>query len=222
MIEKKIKDDFRIDLKIVNKFLDFLLTENKKKNLISTVDKKNIFEKHVYDSLIVTKVYDFNNKKILDAGSGNGFPGILLAILFPNSHITLVDSVGKKIIFLKNVVKLLKLNNVVIIHKRVEEINSNIKYDVVISRALAKLRIFLELVVNLVKVNGQIIALKGKKFKKELKESISTIKKLKLSLSFCQKSVLPVSKNKRINLIFNKKNETFFHRSFNLIKKKPL
>lgn len=222
MIEKKIKDDFGIDLKIVNKFLDFLLTENKKKNLISTVDKKNIFEKHVYDSLIVTKVYDFNNKKILDAGSGNGFPGILLAILFPNSHITLVDSVGKKIIFLKNVVKLLKLNNVVIIHKRVEEINSNIKYDVVISRALAKLRIFLELVVNLVKVNGQIIALKGKKFKKELKESISTIKKLKLSLSFCQKSVLPVSKNKRINLIFNKKNETFFHRSFNLIKKKPL
>lgn len=222
MIEKKIKDDFGIDLKIVNKFLDFLLTENKKKNLISTVDKKNIFEKHVYDSLIVTKVYDFNNKKILDAGSGNGFPGILLAILFPNSHITLVDSVGKKIIFLKNVVKLLKLNNVVIIHKRVEEINSNIKYDVVISRALAKLRIFLELVVNLVKVNGQIIALKGKKFKKELKESISTIKKLKLSLSFCQKSVLPVSKNKRINLIFNKKKETFFHRSFNLIKKKPL
>lgn len=222
MIEKKIKDDFGIDLKIVNKFLDFLLTENKKKNLISTVDKKNIFEKHVYDSLIVTKVYDFNNKKILDAGSGNGFPGILLAILFPNSHITLVDSVGKKIIFLKNVVKLLKLNNVVIIHKRVEEINSNIKYDVVISRALAKLRIFLELVVNLVKVNGQIIALKGKKFKKELKESISTIKKLKLSLSFCQKSVLPVSKNKRINLIFNKKKETFFHRSFNLIKKKSL
>ena len=222
MIEKKIKDDFGIDLKIVNKFLNFLLTENKKKNLISTVDRKEIFEKHVYDSLIVTKAYDFNNKKILDAGSGNGFPGILLAILFPNSYITLVDSIGKKIIFLKNVVKLLKLNNVVIIHKRVEEINSNIKYDVVISRALAKLRIFLELVVNLVKVNGQIIALKGKNFKKELKESISTIKKLKLSLSFCQKSVLPISKNERINLIFSKKNETFFHRSFNLIKKKSL
>ena len=222
MIEKKIENDFGIDLKIVNKFLDFLLIENEKKNLISAINKEEIFEKHVYDSLIITKVYDFNNKEILDAGSGNGFPGILLAILFPNSRITLVDSVNKKIVFLKSVVKLLKLNNVVIIHKRVEEINNNIKYDVVISRALAKLRIFLELVVNLVKVNGQIIALKGKNFEKELKDSTTTIKKLKLSLSFCQKSILPASKNERINLIFNKKDETFFHRSFASIKKKSL
>lgn len=222
MIKQRIKDEFGIDLKIIDKFLNFLLIENKKKNLISTFNKEEILEKHVYDSLIITKVYDFNNKKILDAGSGNGFPGIMLAILFPNSSVTLVDSIDKKITFLKSAVKLLKLKNVTVVHKRIEEIKDNLKYDVIISRALAKLRIFLELVINLVKIDGQIIALKGKNFQKELEDSMSTIKKLKLSLFFCQKSMLPISKNDRINLIFNKKSETFFHRSFASIKKKSL
>lgn len=220
MTEEYLANEFKIDFKIVNKFLDFLLKKNQLINLTSITDRNEMLEKHVYDSLIVTKVYDFNHKKILDAGSGNGFPGILIAILFPNSRITLADSVFKKVSFLKEAIKILNLKNVDVIHCRVEELKENEKYDVVISRALAQLRIYLELVVHLVKINGQIIALKGKNFENELKQSKNTIKKLKLSLVSIQK--MPLNQNYHVNLIFNKNAQTEIFRSFASIKKKSL
>lgn len=220
MTEEYLANEFKIDFKIVNKFLDFLLKKNQLINLTNITDRNEMLEKHVYDSLIVTKAYDFNYKKILDAGSGNGFPGILIAILFPNSRITLVDSVYKKISFLKEAIKILNLKNVDVIHCRVEELKENEKYDVVISRALAQLRIYLELVAHLVKINGQIIALKGKNFENELKQSEDTIKKLKLSLILIQK--MPLNQNYHVNLIFNKNAQTKIFRSFVSIKKKSL
>ena len=171
-------------------------------NLTSINDKNEILEKYVYDSLIVTKAYYFNNKKILDAGSGNGFPGILITILFPNSHITLVDSVYKKVSFLKETITILNLKNVDVIHCRVEELKENEKYDVVISRALTQLRIYFELVADFVKIHGQIITLKGKNFENESKQSENAIQKLKLSLISIQK--MPLNQNYHVNLIFNK------------------
>jgi 16S rRNA (guanine527-N7)-methyltransferase len=149
---------------------------NNQINVISRKDIEQLFERHVLHSLGIAKVITFlPGEKILDVGTGGGFPGIPLAILFPDTHFHLVDSIGKKIKVVQEVSKALGLKNVTTTHQRAEEIND--KFDFVISRAVTRLKEFYPWVKG--KFNNQsknvipngILYLKGGDLADEIKES---------------------------------------------------
>lgn len=115
---------------------------NEKINVISRKDTDSLYEKHILHSLGIAKVMEFaDNTKVLDIGTGGGFPGIPLAILFPNSQFTLVDSIGKKITVVKGVAESLDLKNVTAHHMRAEQLKE--KFHFVVSRAVTQMPVFL-------------------------------------------------------------------------------
>lgn len=149
---------------------------NNQINVISRKDIEQLFERHVLHSLGIAKVISFlPGEKVLDVGTGGGFPGIPLAILFPNTQFHLVDSIGKKIKVVQEVAKALGLKNITATHQRAEEITDN--FDFVISRAVTRLKEFYPWVKG--KFNAQsknvmpngILYLKGGDLADEIKES---------------------------------------------------
>lgn len=115
---------------------------NEKINVISRKDTDSLYEKHILHSLGIAKVMEFaDNTKVLDIGTGGGFPGIPLAILFPNVQFTLVDSIGKKITVVKGVAESLGLKNVTAHHMRAEQLKE--KFHFVVSRAVTQMPVFL-------------------------------------------------------------------------------
>ncbi|MBC7556179.1 MAG: 16S rRNA (guanine(527)-N(7))-methyltransferase RsmG [Chryseobacterium sp.] len=115
---------------------------NEKINVISRKDMDALYEKHILHSLGIAKVMAFSaGTKVLDVGTGGGFPGIPLAILFPQTHFTLVDSIGKKIVVVRAVIESLSLKNVVAHHERAENIKG--KFHFVVSRAVTQMPVFL-------------------------------------------------------------------------------
>lgn len=115
---------------------------NEKINVISRKDMDSLYEKHILHSLGIAKVMEFEPRtKVLDIGTGGGFPGIPLAILFPEVHFTLIDSIGKKITVVKEVSEAIGLQNVTAIHGRAEELKG--KFHFVVSRAVTQMPLFL-------------------------------------------------------------------------------
>ena len=147
---------------------------NSQINVISRKDMENFHVHHLLHSLSIGKVINFKDgTTILDVGTGGGFPGIPLAILFPNCHFHLVDSVGKKIKVVKEIASAIQLNNVIATHDRVENIKN--KYDFVVSRAVTKMPLFLSWVRKRIKKeqknglpNG-VLYLKGGDLTEEMK-----------------------------------------------------
>lgn len=168
--EEFIKETKKIGIELNNQILNdleayynILKEENTKYNLTRIISQEDVYLKHFYDSLTITKIVDINNQSICDLGSGAGFPGLVLAICFPNSKETLIESNGKKCYFLNTVKEKLNLNNVNIINTRVEEYarkNREI-FDIVTARAVAPLKHLLEYGVPLVKIEGSFIAMKA-------------------------------------------------------------
>ena len=151
---------------------------NTKINVISRKDTENFQERHLMHSLAISKVINFVDKtKIMDIGTGGGFPGIPLSILFPNCDFFLVDSIGKKIKVVKEVINELDLKNVTATHNRAEKINY--KFDFIVSRAVTRMPKFLGwtkgkfLKKNNNKLENGILYLKGG----NLKEEMASIKK---------------------------------------------
>ena len=163
---------------------------NQKINVVSRKDIDELYLRHVLHSLGIAKIQDFNSgSTVLDVGTGGGFPGIPLAILFPETHFTLVDSIGKKIKVVEEVVEGLGLTNVTAINSRVEEIKGS--FDFIVSRAVAAMPTFTFWVKGKIKKksvherrNG-ILYLKGGDLSEELK-TYKTVEVFELSDFFTE------------------------------------
>ena len=206
------------------KFLELLLEWNEKFNLTAITEKDEIEEKHFIDSIELVKFFDVKNKTLLDVGSGAGFPGIPLAIVEPSLQITLLESNGKRVTFLREVVKELDLKNVEIIQGRSEELGTREKYDIVPARAVKELNVLLEITFYLVKVGGCFIAYKSSGVDEEISNAKHAFKCLQIDEYKKFDYFLPKSKNSRVFLGILKKNKTQkkYPRSYGEITKQPL
>ena len=207
----------------INKFIDLVLEENEKFNLTAVTNKEEFKNRHIVDSLFPSKVFDFENKYIMDLGSGAGFPGIPLAIYFPSSKFVLVEPITKRCEFLERVKVELELNNVEIVNKRVEDLSKEDKFDIVVTRAVSSLNILLELSIPYLKVGGTLIAYKGKKAQEEIKEANGAFKQLSCHVE--DEQIDKEGENIiRFNLFIKKDKETDirYPRNYSQIKKKPL
>lgn len=161
-----------------------LLTEwNKFMNLTSITEYNEVIEKHFIDSLSIEKVIDLSKiNTVIDVGTGAGFPGIPLKIMYPHLKILLLDTLNKRIKFLNNVINELNLNEVESLHGRAEDISKNEKYrekfDLCVSRAVANLSTLSEYCIPFIKKGGIFISYKSEKIDEELKNSINAVKLL--------------------------------------------
>lgn len=205
------------------RYYELIAEYNKVMNLTGIDDYEGVYLKHFYDSLTVKDMIEkISPKTIADVGSGAGFPGIVLAIYFPEIKFSLIEPLTKRVNFLKVVVEELKLENVELVNERVEDIEA--KYDIVTSRAVARLNILLELCAPVCNVGGYVLTLKGPKVTEELAESKNAMAKLGLQELKAEKLILPIEESTRYNVYFEKIKETpaKYPRNFGQIKKKPL
>ena len=213
-------------LKKLDKYYELLIEWNDKINLTSITKKEDVYLKHFYDSLTLFKAYDLTkNIKVLDVGTGAGFPGIVLKIFFDNIDITLVDALSKRINFLNEVIIELQLKNITAIHSRIEDFakENREQFDLVTSRAVARLNILNELCLPLVKVEGYFIPMKAN-IEGELEESKNSLKILNSNIENIINFSLPIENSIR-NLVVikkQKKSEIKYPRAFDKIKKRPL
>ncbi len=224
---KKINIDVTEEqLNQLNEYYILLVEWNQKVNLTRIIDKEDVYLKHFYDSATLNKAINLNEiDNLCDFGTGAGFPGIVIKILFPNIKITLVDSLNKRVNFLNEVINKLNLKDIVAIHTRVEDFAKNNReiFDVVVARAVAKLNILIEYATPLVKCEKYFIAMKAN-IDEELEEAKSAIEKLHLSLKNKVEFKLPKEESIRNIIVFQKKKRTElkYPRSTNEIKKRLL
>jgi len=210
----------------LEEYYNILITWNEKINLTAIIKKEEVYLKHFYDSLTLVKVCDLSKKlHICDVGTGAGFPGIVLKIVFPHLKITLLDSLTKRIVFLQNVISQLGLKDIETVNDRAENYSKNNieKYDIVVSRAVAKLNVLLEMTSPMIKIGGSFIAMKGE-VEEELKNSLNAINILGFKLEKIEKFDLVNGEQKRNLLVIKKFKETDkkYPRNFDKIKKNPL
>ena len=213
-------------LEQLEEFYNLLIDYNEKVNLTRITEKEDVYLKHFYDSLTLIKAVDLTKGLTLcDIGTGAGFPGIVLKICFPQLKVTLVETLQKRVRFLYLVKEKLNLKDLFICKERAEifATNNRNKYDIVTSRAMARLNILNEMCIPLLKVNGYFIPMKGS-IEGELEEASNSIKELNSELENVISFTLPIENSIR-NLVIIKKigdNKTKYPRSFNEIKNKPL
>lgn len=227
-----INEGYELDDKAIEKLENFynLLQEwNYKIDITKIVDEEEVYIKHFLDSLLITKSGVIEkNQKIIDIGTGGGFPGVPLKIYNDSLSFTLLDSLKKRINFLDIVKEDLNLENVENLHGRAEEIarkeEYREKYDVATSRAVANLQTLLEYCLPFVKVGGYFIAMKGPNFKEELKDSKGAIKILGGVLDKVIEYELPLSLGQRSLIVIKKIKATphRFPRSGGKPRTKPL
>lgn len=205
-------------------YYKLLISYNNNVNLTAITKEEDVYLKHFYDSLTLFKGIDLKeNLKICNLGTGAGFPGLVLKIVFPNLSITLVDSLEKRIKFLDLVIKELELKNIKTVHSRIEEFKEIEAFDVVVSRAVAKINILLELGCRIPKVNGLFVFMKGN-ILEELKSAKNALKVLNYSLEKIINFKLPIEESERNIVILKHTSPTSnkYPRQFSIIKKKPL
>lgn len=194
-----------------NKYMSFLLEWNEKINLTAITQPEDVKLKHFVDSLTALK-YIKDNDKIIDIGTGAGFPGIPIKIMRENTDITLLDSLNKRINFLNIVIENLKLKNIQALHGRAEEIARNKlyreKYDIAISRAVANLSTLSEYMLPFIRVGGKCICMKGANVNKELEESQNAIKELGGEIEKVDNFYLSNKDNERNIVVIKKVKET--------------
>ena len=210
--EENLKDKMeKIDINLSKEQLEqfyqyekMLLEWNEKINLTSITEENEVILKHFVDSATISH-YIKKDDKVADIGTGAGFPGVPLKIINSENDLVLIDSLNKRINFLKNVIEELRLKNIKAIHSRAEEIGHNKEYrqkfDIVTSRAVAKLNVLLEYMLPLTKIGGRCICLKGPNIEEEVNEAKNAIEVLGGKIEKIEKLTLPDSDNERSIII---------------------
>lgn len=224
MLEKILKE-FNIETKKIeklNKLRELVIEYNKHTNLTSITDIEEFNIKHILDSIYISKYYQLDNKNILDLGSGGGFPGLVLAIIYDSSKVKMLDSNKKKTDFVDFAISELNLKNAKTIHSRAEEYKNEL-FDIVVSRAVAPLNVLIEISSNLVEVNGKVIFYKGSNIDVELPKSWKNFN-TNLGLYFDKQINYQIRENKRtfISLVKKNKNKEGYPRMYGQIKKSPI
>lgn len=210
-------------LEQLNEYYKALVEWNKKINLTSITDEKDVYLKHFYDSLTLFKEYDLTKDiSLCDVGTSAGFPGIVLKIVFPNLKITLVDSLQKRLNFLDYVIKLLGLKDVELVHERMEYYSkqNEEKFDIITSRAVAKVKILVEISFKALKISGHLILMKAS-FEEELSDAEKIIKDIGGKVVDVNTFKLPIENSQRalINIKKLRKTGEKYPRSIDKIKK---
>ena len=207
-------------------YYNLLVEWNNKINLTRIIEKEDVYLKHFYDSATINKIINLNEiNTFCDFGTGAGFPGIVIKILFPKLKVTLVDSLNKRINFLNIVISKLNLKDIETVHARVEEYANKMreKYDLVTARAVAPLNYLLEYAIPMVKENKYFLAMKAN-IEEELKQSSNAMNLLNTILLDRIEFSLPFEDSKRNLLLFKKEKITSlkYPRKNSEIQKKPL
>ncbi|GIP22375.1 16S rRNA (guanine(527)-N(7))-methyltransferase RsmG [Paenibacillus sp. J22TS3] len=186
-----------------------LVAWNEKMNLTGITERNQVYLKHFYDSLSLSFYMEMGKiSNLIDVGSGAGFPGIPLKIAFPHLRLTIVDSLNKRIGFLKHVVDALQLEQVKLIHGRAEDVaklaEHRDSYDLATARAVARMAVLNEFCLPFVKPGGTFTAMKGNDPEEELKEAAFSLKELKGSVVKNFKFSLPVEQSERHIILIKK------------------
>ncbi len=165
-----------LQLNQCNAHAELLYRWNQKTNLTTITDPLDMVVKHFIDSMLSGRMLT-DGERVIDIGSGGGFPGVPLKILNPSLHITLIDAVRKKVSFLKEVIRTLHLGEIEALHERAEALarksDHHQRYDVAISRAFSSLNTIIPMALPLLKKNGRIIAMKGRNVGEEIDDLVS-------------------------------------------------
>lgn len=190
-------------LQKLNTFYKLLIEWNKKINLTRITSEEDVYLKHFYDSLTLIKVVDLTkNYTLCDVGTGAGFPGIVLKIVFPNLKITLIDSLLKRVNYLNIIIKELNLHNIKAIHTRAEDHHE--LYDIVTARAVANIETLVKYTMHLVKKDGVFIAMKAN-ISEELNLTVQNKLNQKYQIYKIEKFNLPIENSQRSLIVLKKK-----------------
>ena len=201
---KKINIDITEEqLKLLDQFYHLMIEWNELINLTRIVEEKEVYLKHFYDSLTLNRVVDLNKTKTLcDVGTGAGFPGIVLKIVFPNLKVTLIDSLQKRVNYLNEVIRILDLKEIEAVHSRGEDYKG--EFEVVTSRAVANIQTLVNYTMHLVSKDGVFIAMKGN-IEEELTEEVKNKLKQKYNIIKIEEFTLPIEESKRSFIMMKNK-----------------
>ena len=187
----------------LERFYNLLIEWNQRINLTRITEKEEVYLKHFYDSLTISKEVDLTKVKTLcDIGTGAGFPGVVLKIVYPNLKITLVDSLLKRVNYLNSIIKELDLKNIIAIHSRGEDFQE--KFDVVTARAVANIEKLLGFTMHLVSKEGIFIAMKAN-IDNELTEEVQKKINRKYNILRVNKFTLPKENSLRSLVVVKNK-----------------
>lgn len=202
-----------VQLEQFETYYRLLVEWNEKMNLTGITERDAVYEKHFYDSASLSFYTDLNEvKKLADIGSGAGFPSIPLKICFPHLQVMIVDSLNKRIQFLTHLAEQLRLQNVICLHGRAEDLAQQPEhrdgYDLVTARAVARLNVLNEFCLPFVKKGGMFVAMKGAQSEEEIREAAVSLRELKGRLKAQHELKLPNEQSERHIVMIEKTDVT--------------
>jgi len=211
--------------KMFYEYMKLLVEWNEKINLTTITEEDDIILKHFIDSIVISSLIEDKNK-IIDVGTGAGFPGIPLKIHNDTLDVTLLDSLNKRIQFLNCVIESLNLNNINTVHSRVEDFakTSREGFEITVSRAVARLNVLVEYMLPLVKVGGKCICMKANDMEEEIEEAKKAIKVLGGKIEKVEEITLANTDIKRTIIIIKKEKSTpkVYPRKAGMASKSPI
>ena len=226
---KKLNIEFNNEqIQKFNAYYELLIEWNNKINLTTITEYDDVVSKHFIDSILICGFIDLSGKKIIDIGTGGGFPGIPIKIISPDTNIVLLDSLNKRVNFLNEVISELKLEKIEAIHGRAEDLahdkNLRGKFDYSISRAVANLSTLSELCIPFLKKGGTFISYKSENTDEEIKDAESAIKILGSKIERVEESIIPENDIKRRFILIKniKQVDNRYPRKAGIPKKDPL
>ena len=223
-----LNNDINLSDDVLKNFYDYMngiISWNDKINVTAIVDPDEFIVKHFIDSITINEIVE-NKGKLLDIGTGAGFPGIPIKLLNDKLSVTLIDAVNKKLNVIRDVSKDMNIDNLEIIHSRAEDLardkNYREQYDYVTTRAVSNLSTILEYMIPFLKVNGIAICMKGPNYKEEIEEAKNTFKVLGIKLKEVKKYVFEGQERNVLIIEKLKKTDEKFPRGGGKPLKEPL